>query len=70
MERIEGNLKIKQGEIKMKQTRNSYRKIMNFIDGEGGFDNFRGWSDPQKTEWVMSYFECSKNLARKVARDI
>lgn len=50
--------------------RESADSILQSIRENGGFNNFRHWNNDQKTTWVMSNYNCTKNMARKVAKNI
>lgn len=55
----------------MKKTKkDSYSSIMAHIKENGGFDNFRKWDTHKKAIWVLCNFNCTKYMAKKVARNI
>lgn len=46
------------------------REIIDYIESQGGFDNFRKWSYKEVSVWVRSNFDCSMYVAKKVAEYI
>ena len=53
-----------------KRIRSSKGTILSNINSNGGFDNFNSWNVSEITQWVISNFNCSKNLAIKVAYEL
>lgn len=43
-------------------------EILNYIEENGGFDNFNGWNKKDIAEWVYYNFNCSKYVAQNVAK--
>lgn len=41
--------------------------ILDYIRGNGGFDNFNRWKRKEVSEWVKNYFGCSQYVANKVS---
>ena len=46
------------------------REILDYIESNGGFDNFNNWNRQEIEEWVYYNFECSKYVARKVSFEL
>ena len=44
------------------------QEILDYIDNEGGFDNFNHWNRSEIAVWVRAEFGCSLYVARNVAR--
>lgn len=55
--------------LKNKQEDENMRtnEIIREIDENGGFYNFRGWTQKEIAEWVYSNYPCSRYVAKSVA---
>ena len=42
-------------------------EILENINGNGGFNNFRNWTVNEIAQWVRANFQCSRYVAKNVA---
>ena len=43
-------------------------EILEIVESNGCFDNFRNWTEKEIAEWVYYNFDCSKYVAKNVAK--
>ena len=45
-------------------------EVLASIKAEGGFNNWRNWNTKELVEWVESNYDCTRYVARHVAKYI